>query len=104
MHTNPLFPSRRVPKSCLPLAITIPEVTRENVAFRALIRQAILMLRRPEHYGAGARLQLAQSLSTALGLGPNDPTEPADDLIPPPTDADAPEDYEPGCDNGEDWP
>ncbi len=86
-----------------PLAITIPEPTRDNVAFRALIRQVIPMLQCPEAHSPAARHQLASTLIQALGLPQSDTTEPQQEAMPPHTDAEAPCAYEPGCDSAE-WP
>lgn len=102
MHTTlPDSPSTEaLPEQ--PLAITIPEPTFENVALRALIRQAIPMLRTPEAHSPAVRRQLAETLSRALR--PDLPPASArTDGAPPPTDADAPPDYEPGCDLSP-WP
>jgi hypothetical protein len=80
-----------------PLAITIPEPARQHVALRALIRQAIPMLQHPEAHSPAARRQLAVTLTRTLGSDRTVSGGTADEPVPPPTDADAPPDYEPGC-------
>jgi hypothetical protein len=80
--------------------ITVTDAGRENLVLRALVRQAIPILRAPEGASRAERLQLARTLACAL----RGDTGPAGDLQPPdPTDADAPffdgdgPEYEPGA-------
>ena len=74
-----------------PLAIQVTVPARENVALRALVRQTIPILRNPEAYAKDTRLQLAQTLTLALGDDPGDAgEEEAEWNCPPFTDAEAP--------------
>jgi len=102
MPKNPHFPSRRMPISRKTLGIPTPNPTPNDAIFRGIIRQAIQMLRNPGSYHASARRRVAHSLARALGT-PGD-AAPADEVLPPHTDAEAPQEYEPGCDNGEERP
>lgn len=82
-----------------PLRITVTAAGRENLVLRALVRQAIPMLQRPEGYSRAERCQLAQTLSFAVGSNGQGgqeeyPPEPCDSDAPPERDLDA---YEPGC-------
>jgi len=82
-----------------PLAIRVTVPARENVALRAMIRKAIPMLRNPEAHGKAERLQLAQTLTQALGSEPDDTGEDEPDWDGPIfTDAEAPSDETDACD------
>lgn len=109
MPKNPHFPSRRMPVSRKTLGVPTPNPpnpTPNDAFFRGILRQAIQMLRNPGSYHAGARRRVAYSLAAALALNPNELVKAnvADEVLPPHTDAEAPQEYEPGCDNGEEWP
>jgi len=101
MHTTPQGPLQEALPT-QPLGLTIPEPTYENVALRALIRQAIPMLRTPEAHSPAVRRQLAETLARALRPDLPRSSETSEDA-PPHTDAEAPQEYEPGCDTGENW-
>jgi hypothetical protein len=49
-----------------PLAITVTAAGKENLALRALLREAIPMLVRPEAYSRAQRCQLAQNARLLL--------------------------------------
>lgn len=105
MPKNPYFPSRRMPVSRTTLGIPASNPIPTNAIVQGIIRQAIQMLRHPGSYHASARRRVARSLAAALGSNPNEPIKvPADDALPPYTDAEAPQEYDSGCDNGEDLP
>lgn len=57
-------PSDDLPR--LPLKISVTEAGRQ-AAFRALVRQAVPILKNPESYRMEQRRQMAERLETALG-------------------------------------
>ena len=75
--------------------VSITDAGQESIVLRALVRQAIPMLDRPEQYPSHARRQLAQTLTSALEIGVStDDTEPCQCEREVPL---GPEEYEPGC-------
>jgi hypothetical protein len=76
-----------------PLAITVTAAGKENLTLRALLREAIPMLVRPEAYSRAQRVQLAQNAGLLL--------EGALDAVDVCGDSD---DYEPGAWLEEDAP
>ena len=89
------FESATVP----PLRITVTTAGREHVVLRALLRQAIPMLKSPEGYRTEERLQLAQTLSTALDIDMNgeDESDFDENTVFDASEFPDEEGYEPGC-------
>ena len=81
-----------VPDTC---RVSITDAGQESIVLRALVRQAIPMLDRPEQYPSHERRGLAQTLMSALEIGVStDDTEPCQCEREAPL---GPDEYEPGC-------